>query len=95
MGANLKLPDGPPSIRITVSFSEREIEFIHLRYEKCLTIKEIVEEMKTSLRTVKWYSTQILMRLGVRGYDGEKSCSQIQATKRLLILGYIKLEDSE
>ena len=78
-----KLPMGPPKLKVTISFTPREMEFIALRYVDCLQLKEIAERMGVSLRAVKEYSTLVIRCLGLHG-TSRPNVTALQVMKLLL-----------
>ena len=53
------------------SFSKREIEFIGFRYGQCKGFKEIADDMGCGERTVRYYSREVLRKLGMNREVGE------------------------
>lgn len=89
-----QLPKGPSSeMVITIRFTERELEFIKLRFGDNLGLKEIAEKMCISLRTSKAYSTAIINKLGIPNNPHDWYPNVIRITKLLVKHGFLSLED--
>lgn len=88
-----RLPNGPPVFKIEVRFSEKELEFIRLRYERCLSLKEVATAMGITHRTAKWYSESIISRLGFHTAPGDRVPTTIHVTKLLVRYKIISVED--
>jgi DNA-binding NarL/FixJ family response regulator len=86
-----KLPTGPPRITVEVYFTNREKEFIQLRYGKHKTLKEIAELWHSSLRVVTFHSSKVLQKLGL--FEEPGYVQMIRATKLLIKFGFITTED--
>ena len=76
----------------TKLFTQRELQFVELRYGQCLTWKEISAEMNISLRMVRWYSEKIHQRLELKRESGHQLRASLIAMKMLIGFGYIKVD---
>lgn len=84
----VKLPTGPPKITLGVRFTARELEFIQLRFGKCLSLKEIASAWGVTLRVIAHHSENVGVKLGLRNKE-TTGTFLIAATKRLIKFGFI------
>jgi DNA-binding NarL/FixJ family response regulator len=87
-----KLPTGPPQLPLEVRFTPRELEYIELRYGQLKGQKEIATLWGVHVNTIKTHSKMVLMKLDTRIGKYDQTTAIIGATKKLILLGYIKLE---
>ena len=90
-----KLPNGPPPRPLVARFTERELEFIALRYGQLKGLKEIAGTWGLSLGTVKMHSRYVMAKLNVHLDKHDSATAIIDATKKLVELGYLKLGEQE
>lgn len=87
-----KLPTGPPQLPLVIRFTPRELEYIELRFGQLKAQKEIAVQWCVHVNTVKAHSKMVLMKLDTRTGKYDQSTAMIAATKKLILLGYVKLE---
>jgi len=80
------LPGGPVADPI---FTAREKEFIAYRYDQCLAVKEVAVAMGISISTVKYFTHQVLTRLGLAFEHGSESPVSLKAMKKLIRMGLV------
>lgn len=74
-------------------FAPRELEYIKLRFDREMSLKEIAAEMKVSRSWAVKIGEIVYIKLGMdrsTGYGWGKA-NMIAATKRLILLGIVKI----
>lgn len=87
-----KLPTGPPEPKLEVRFTPRELEYIELRYSKTLGYKEIAAMWDVSIRYVRSLGGTVYIKLNLQSTGTDTYTLHIRALKKLIALGYVKLE---
>jgi DNA-binding NarL/FixJ family response regulator len=86
-----RLSQGPPKLVTDVKFTPRELEYLDLRYQQELYVKEIADKMNVSERMVKYYSMRVYLKIGILSMVGDNAHRAIVTTKILAKNGFIKL----
>jgi hypothetical protein len=68
-------------------FTQRELEYIELRYNQELPKKEVADRMKISLRTGGYFVERIKIKLGIAEWD--QGCATIRIMRKLIRGGFI------
>jgi len=76
------------TMQVDIAFSEREMQFIRLRFEQEMGYKEIAGYMNISARTCKWYASRLYAKLGFPMYGN--NVATIRAVKWLIKNGIIE-----
>jgi hypothetical protein len=90
-----KLPTGPPQIPLVIRFTSRELEYIELRYGQTRGYKEIAAMWNLSIRYVRSLGSMVYIKLNLQCTDADTYTLHIRALKKLIALGYVKLEGEQ
>ena len=86
-----KLSSGPKKITIEFELTEKELEFIHHRFEEDMNLKQCAAVMGISHRTAKWYSSKLIQQFGLTNEPGDHFPSVVKMIRILLKQGIISM----